>query len=69
MIERTLESALYWFRRDLRTRDNAGLSAALAAARRVWCVFVFDRAILDRLPSKADRRVEFIRASLIELDR
>jgi len=68
MTERTLDSALYWFRRDLRVRDNAGLCAALAAARRVWCVFVFDRAILDRLPSKADRRVEFIRESLVELD-
>jgi deoxyribodipyrimidine photo-lyase len=68
MTERTLDSALYWFRRDLRVGDNAGLCAALAAAKRVWCVFVFDRAILDRLPSKADRRVEFIRDSLIELD-
>ncbi|MCE2946704.1 MAG: cryptochrome/photolyase family protein [bacterium] len=64
----TRDSALCWFRRDLRTGDNAALSAALAAARRVWCVFVFDRAILDRLPSKADRRVEFIRESLLELD-
>ncbi len=30
-------------------------------------MFVFDRAILDRLP-RADRRVEFIRESLVELD-
>jgi len=69
MSARTLENALFWFRRDLRTGDNAGLCAALAAARRVWCVFVFDRAILDRLPSPADRRVEFIHESLFELDR
>ncbi|MFN8774279.1 MAG: deoxyribodipyrimidine photo-lyase, partial [bacterium] len=68
MPVRTLDSALFWFRRDLRTGDNAALCAALAAARRVWCVFVHDRAILDRLPSRADRRVEFIGQSLLELD-
>jgi deoxyribodipyrimidine photo-lyase len=33
----------------------------------VHCVFVFDREILDALP-RADRRVEFIRESLVELD-
>ncbi len=31
------------------------------------CVFVFDTAILDPLP-RADRRVEFIRESLVQLD-
>ena len=34
----------------------------------MYCAFVFDREILDRLPSPQDRRVEFIRASVIELD-
>ena len=33
----------------------------------MFCVFVFDRDILDSLP-RADRRVEFIRESLVELD-
>jgi deoxyribodipyrimidine photo-lyase len=60
-------SALVWFRRDLRTEDNAALYYALKAARRVWCGFVFDRAILDPLP-RVDRRVEFIRDSLLDLD-
>src|SRR5512134_2722395 len=59
--------ALVWFRRDLRADDHAALSYALRVARDVWCVFVFDRTILDPLPS-ADRRVEFIRASLEALD-
>jgi deoxyribodipyrimidine photo-lyase len=62
-----LDSALFWFRRDLRCVDNAGLSAALASAKRVFCVFVFDREILDQLPSKRDRRVEFIWHSVAEL--
>jgi deoxyribodipyrimidine photo-lyase len=62
------DAALFWFRRDLRVEDNAALAAALASARRVWCVFVFDRDILDVLPRREDRRVEFIHASLAELD-
>ncbi|MFN0160382.1 MAG: cryptochrome/photolyase family protein [Burkholderiales bacterium] len=61
------ESALFWFRRDLRLNDNAGLARALRASRRVFCVFVFDRAILDSLPSPSDRRVEFIRLSVVAL--
>jgi deoxyribodipyrimidine photo-lyase len=62
-------SALFWFRRDLRDSDNAGLYYALKSASRVYCVFVFDREILDVLPSKSDRRVEFIQASVEELAR
>jgi len=59
--------ALVWFRRDLRADDHAALYHALKAARQVWCGFVFDSAILDALP-RADRRVEFIRDSLVDLD-
>ena len=66
-IERTLQRALVWLRRDLRVHDHAALYHALRNAREVWCAFVFDRAILDALP-RADRRVEFIRESLVELD-
>jgi deoxyribodipyrimidine photo-lyase len=62
-----LDTALMWFRRDLRAHDNAALFHALKRARRVHCVFVFDREILDVLP-RADRRVEFIRESLVDLD-
>lgn len=60
-------SALVWFRRDLRTEDHAALHAALKSSRRVFCAFVFDTEILDKLPSKADRRVEFIWHSIVEL--
>ena len=63
------ETALMWFRRDLRVADNAALHAALTAARRVHCVFVYDTGILDRLPSRSDRRVEFIVQSVDELHR
>ncbi len=62
-----LARALVWLRRDLRVDDHAALHHALTQAREVWCVFVFDRDILDPLP-RADRRVEFIRDSLVGVD-
>ncbi|GAB2877569.1 deoxyribodipyrimidine photo-lyase [Uliginosibacterium flavum] len=61
-------AALVWFRRDLRDFDHAALSHALQAHRRVFCAFIFDTDILDALPSRQDRRVDFIQASLVELD-
>lgn len=65
------DRGLMWFRRDLRAEDNAALHHALRQCRQVWCVFVFDTDILDPLLARgleADRRVEFIRESLVDLD-
>ncbi len=65
------DTALVWFRRDLRNFDHAALYHALKQSRRVFCVFIFDQAILQPLLEsglKADRRLEFIHASLLELD-
>ena len=59
---------LFWYRRDLRDYDNAGLAAALANSDQVYCAFIFDREILDALPKKYDRRVDFIHRSALELD-
>ncbi len=70
-IGQDFERGLVWFRRDLRATDHAALHYALKHCRRVWCVFVFDRDILDPLLARGlrtDRRVEFIRESLSELD-
>ncbi|MFM0528877.1 deoxyribodipyrimidine photo-lyase [Paraburkholderia strydomiana] len=74
----TFDTGLVWFRRDLRSTDNAALYYALKHCERVWCVFVFDTTILQPLVDKwvtrhpgtqaQDRRVEFILASLGELD-
>jgi deoxyribodipyrimidine photo-lyase len=58
--------SLMWFRRDLRAQDNAALYHALKTSKQVYGVFVFDKQILDELP-RADRRVEFIRESLVDL--
>ncbi|MGN6389233.1 MAG: cryptochrome/photolyase family protein [Burkholderiaceae bacterium] len=66
----SLEHSLVWFRRDLRTDDHAALYRALTMSRRVSCVFVFDRDILDPLLAQgrtADRRVAFILESVAEL--
>lgn len=63
-----MSSALVWFRRDLRDFDHAALYQALKTHQRVFCVFIFDSTILDALPSRVDRRVEFIHGSVLELD-
>ncbi|MES2318551.1 MAG: deoxyribodipyrimidine photo-lyase [Pseudomonadota bacterium] len=63
----TLSKSLVWFRRDLRAFDHAALHHALIASQAVYCVFIYDTAILDQLP-RSDRRVDFIHASLAELD-
>ncbi|MDP3519395.1 MAG: deoxyribodipyrimidine photo-lyase [Hydrogenophaga sp.] len=65
------DRGLVWFRRDLRVSDQAALYHALKTCKQVWCAFVFDSDILDALLAKgiqADRRVEFIHASLLDLD-
>jgi deoxyribodipyrimidine photo-lyase len=66
-MDKPYARGLMWLRRDLRVEDNAALHHALKSCRQVLCVFVFDSDILKDLP-KADRRVEFIRESLVELD-
>jgi deoxyribodipyrimidine photo-lyase len=63
-----MTSALVWFRRDLRDFDHAALYHALKNYQRVFCAFVFDGEILDALPRRCDRRVEFILGCVAELD-
>jgi len=58
---------IFWFRRDLRLRDNAGLYHALKDGDPVVPVFIFDRNILDELEDKNDRRVEFIHLALQDM--
>jgi deoxyribodipyrimidine photo-lyase len=62
---------LFWFRRDLRLKDNTGLYHALKLAQKlelkVLPIFIFDKMILDKLDDKADRRVDFIHQTITEL--
>lgn len=56
----TQKIAVFWFRRDLRITDNAGLFHALKSGLPVLPVFIFDTEILDKLNSKNDARVTYI---------
>ena len=60
---------IFWFRRDLRLHDNAGLYHALKDKRPVIPVFIFDRNILDELEDRNDRRVEFIYSAVAGIQR
>lgn len=55
---------IFWFRRDLRLDDNAGLARALASGYPVLPVFIFDEDILKLLDDRKDRRVHYIHQAL-----
>ncbi|MBC3541618.1 cryptochrome/photolyase family protein [Rufibacter sediminis] len=59
---------LFWFRRDLRLTDNAGLYHALTSGFPVLPIFLYDEDILTQLSSKQDGRVQFIHGSVTALD-
>ncbi|HPQ07639.1 MAG TPA: deoxyribodipyrimidine photo-lyase [Bacteroidia bacterium] len=58
---------IFWFRRDLRLEDNAGLYYALQKSN-VQPIFIFDTNILSELP-KDDARVYFIYQHLQKIDK
>lgn len=59
---------IFWFRRDLRIDDNAGLYHALKSNHPILCLFIFDKTILDDLEDKADARVSFIYETIENLN-
>jgi deoxyribodipyrimidine photo-lyase len=58
---------IFWYRRDLRLDDNAGLYHALKSNHSVLPIFIFDYNILKRLDDKHDARVSFIHQSIQKL--
>lgn len=58
---------LFWFRRDLRLHDNAGLFYALKENQNVLPLFIFDTDILQNLEDQADARVTFIYQIIFDL--
>jgi deoxyribodipyrimidine photo-lyase len=64
---RYMSISLFWFRRDLRLEDNAGLYHALKAGLPVQPIFIFDTQILDKLSDRSDARVTFIHDALTVL--
>ena len=61
------QHTIFWFRRDLRVDDNAGLYHALTSGNKVLPIFIFDTDILEKLPSKSDARLAMIHAALGEI--
>ena len=60
--------SIFWFRRDLRLKDNHGLYQALESGKKVLPIFIFDEDILDLLENKSDKRVNFIVQALQTLN-
>lgn len=60
--------SIFWFRRDLRLKDNHGLHRALESGKKVLPIFIFDEDILDLLENKSDKRVDFIVQALQTLN-
>jgi len=60
---------IFWFRRDLRLNDNAGLYRALNSGNPVLPLFIFDKEILGKLEDKDDARVTFIHNAIENLQR
>ncbi|MFM2286060.1 MAG: hypothetical protein RLZZ543_1557 [Bacteroidota bacterium] len=61
------KKVIFWFRRDLRLNDNAGLYHALRSGAAVQPIFIFDKNILDRLEDEDDARVSFIHQEITRL--
>ena len=58
--------SIFWFRRDLRLKDNVGLYQAMSSGDPVLLLFIFDTNILSKL-SQDDARVNFIYDRLIDI--
>src|SRR5690348_216340 len=58
---------VFWFRRDLRLEDNAGLFYALQSSFPVLPIFIFDENIIENLPND-DARIGFIYDSLEKIN-
>lgn len=67
MIDSDFTYTFFWFRRDLRLDDNAGLYHALKNSKNVVPVFIFDKTILGKLEDKADKRVNYIHQTVVDL--
>jgi deoxyribodipyrimidine photo-lyase len=59
---------IFWFRRDLRLEDNAGLITALTSKYPVLLIFILDKNILNQFDQFTDPRVAFIHSQLISIN-
>jgi deoxyribodipyrimidine photo-lyase len=68
-MDKNTPVSVFWFRRDLRVEDNAGLYHALKSSKPVLPFFIFDKEILDTLEDKDDARVTFIYNAIEEVNK
>ena len=68
VFEMSKKVNIFWFRRDLRIFDNAGLYHALRSNKPIIPIFIFDSNILDKLEDKDDARVSFIHDALTTMN-
>ncbi|MNK07854.1 Deoxyribodipyrimidine photo-lyase [compost metagenome] len=61
------KTCIFWFRRDLRLFDNAGLFHSLKEHSAVLPLFIFDTEILGKLDDPNDLRVNFIHQTVTTL--
>jgi deoxyribodipyrimidine photo-lyase len=59
--------SVFWFRRDLRLKDNTALNQALSNCKKGFPLFIFDEEILGELPPD-DARFTFIYDSVCIID-
>ncbi|MDZ7608110.1 MAG: deoxyribodipyrimidine photo-lyase [Cyclobacteriaceae bacterium] len=59
--------SLFWFRRDLRLRDNTALIHATHEKYPVLPIFIFDKNILSKIDTPKDARVTFIHSTVATL--
>lgn len=59
---------IFWFRRDLRLRDNTALNNALESGLPVLTLYIFDTLVIDEL-SADDPRISFIHDTLSEINK
>lgn len=67
-MENNTSVQVFWFRRDLRLDDNAGLYHALKSGKPVLPLFIFDTEILSKIEDKTDKRVQFIHQEILRLN-
>lgn len=65
--QRDQHLVIFWFRRDLRLKDNVALFHALSENENIQPIFIFDQNILSKLKDKNDKRVSFIYKNLVEI--
>jgi deoxyribodipyrimidine photo-lyase len=66
-VEDKYRRALFLFRRDLRVRDNSGLTEASAASETVIPAFIFDPRLASQNPYFSQNAFQFMVESLRDL--